>query len=251
MPISNHTVNVLVTRPAQQASNLCHKLEAANFNAIRYPSIEIQAINNPALAKEQLAHINQKDFLIFTSVNAVLQADLLLHKHWPTLNSTLVAIGPKTAEALSNIDLNPSIIAPKPFNSESLINQFNPTLNNKTCVIIKGEGGRPFLAENLRQRGMSLTSIDVYRRSIPTQTLPLKQRLDYITITSQLALSNLFSLLQDRAPQVKQNCHFIVFSQRIADYAISLNCRHVYTCAEASDSGLVFTIIEIEKAREF
>jgi len=251
MPISNPTINVLVTRPAQQASSLCSKLEAENFNAIGYPSIEIQTIKNPSLANKQLANISQKDYLIFTSVNAVLHTDLLLNKHWPALNNTLVAIGPKTAEALNIIGLKPSIVAHKPFNSESLIKQFNLLLNNKTCAIIKGEGGRTFLAEQLRQRGMSLTHIDVYRRGIPQHTPPLKQPLNYITITSQLALKNLFLLLQNRTEQLKQHSHFIVFSQRIADYATGLGCQHVYTSTEASDDGLVATILKVEKANEF
>ena len=251
MPINQHATNVLVTRPIQQASNLCQKLDAANLNPINFPCIEIQTVAEQSVVKQQLTSLKQKDYLIFTSANAVLHADLLLSKHWPTLNNTLVAIGPKTAEALCAVGLKPSIIAQAPFNSESLLRQFPSSLQNKTCAIIKGEGGRPFLAEQLRQRGMTLSNIDVYRRSLPSYRPSPTQTLHYITITSQLALSNLFSLMKNRAGQLKQQSHFIVFSQRIADYAISLGCQHVHICHEASDDGLVRAIVEVKKANEF
>jgi len=251
MPTNDRKINVVVTRPALQALSLCHKLSAANLNPVSYPTIEIQSVSNPSHASQQLANISHKDYLIFTSQNAVTHADLLLNKHWPPLPNTLVAIGPKTANALKSIHLKPTIIAQKPFNSESLLKQFQHTLEGKTAAIIKGEGGRPFLAKQLQKRGLSLINIDVYQRCTPRHSTTLNSSFKYITVTSQLALDNFFSLQSSRVELFKQQVHFIAFSQRIANYALTLGCQHVYTCAEASDDSLVDTILSIEKANEF
>lgn len=251
MPINDRKINVLVTRPARQALSLCQKLSAANLTPVSYPTIDIQPVSKPAHATQQLADIGHKDYLIFSSQNAVAHADLLLNKHWPALPNTLVAIGPKTAIALAAIHLPPTIVAQKPFNSEALLKQFQQTLDGKTGAIVKGEGGRPFLANQLQKRGLSLINIDVYRRCLPQHSTDLNSPIKYITITSQLALDNLFSMQQARAELFKQQACFITFSQRIAAYALTLGCQHVHTCPEASDDSLVNSILHIEKAGEF
>ena len=251
MPTNDRSTRVLVTRPASQAFNLSEQLSAAGLTPIPYPSIEIQTIDADPRARQQLSQLAEQDYLIFTSANAVSHADQLLKRHWPKLPNQLVAIGPKTADNLRRIGLTPSIIAQAPFTSESLLDKFPVQLDAKTATLIKGEGGRSFLADQLRQRGLALQSIDVYRRGRPEYTALPDETLDYITISSQLALSNLFALLPTRAEQLKQHCHFIVFSQRIAEYAQSLGCQHVDASPEASDEGLVSTILRIEKAHEF
>jgi len=251
MTTTKASINVLVTRPTQQALNLCDQLAAAGFNAIRYPSIEIQALSETAVAQQALQKIDRKDYLIFVSSNAVIHANLLLNKQWPKLTSSIVAIGPKTAETLKTIGLQANIIARKPFSSETLLEQFQAKPDHQSAAIIKGEGGRSLLAEQLTKRGVSVLNIDVYKRGQPKPRSFPKQALHYITITSQLALSNLLQLATNNSVQLKQHSHFIVFSPRIAAYARQLGCQHVHTCLEASDTSLIASIKGVEKAKDF
>jgi len=239
MPTKQPTV--LVTRPAHQADNLCQLLTHNGATPLRFPTIAIQAPKNPAVAISKLQVLEHYDFLIFISFNAVIQANELMPKPWPK-DKTIVAIGPSTAKALESIGLTPSITATKPFNSEQLLAQFPANIQQNKCLIIKGEGGREMLAKHLVQQGMLVDSVDVYKRTKPAIGQPLAEAPAFITITSQLALKNLFLLLPQQANQFKQQSVFILFSRRIADYAKEQGCQHTIYCQEASDSGLVDAI---------
>lgn len=240
--------NVLVTRPEHQAEHLCSLLIAANFQPIRYPTIEIQTTDHTPLTRTALEHSHQCDYLIFVSPNAVAQADHLLDNKWPPQQTNIIAIGPKTADKLTKIGLQPSIVATTPFNSESLLKLLPSSLKHKKGLIIKGEGGRTLLSEQLQQRGMDVTSVDVYQRALPSNSNQIGTKIpQYITITSQRALDNLFILLAKQTPELKKYAIFIVLSQRIAHYAEDLGCQHVVASQEASDMGLVSTIVNLHK----
>jgi len=246
MPINGQSV--LVTRPAPQAKQLCEQLTAEGFRPICYPTIATQAVDEPTQATAILQASHDADYLIFVSANAVLQANLLLNSQWPKNDASVVAIGPKTAEALKKIDLPVTISADKPFSSEQLLEKFPDELKAKKALIIKGEGGRTLLAEQLQQRGMNVSTVDVYKRVLPRKhDFKLLELPHYITITSQLALDNLFVLAQLTAKQLKQHSTFVVFSQRIARHAKNLGCQHVISCEEASDFGLISAITQAEK----
>jgi len=239
MPTKQPTV--LVTRPAHQSDNLCRLLTDSGATPLRFPTIEIQAPKKPAAARSKLQALEHYDFLIFISLNAVIQANKLMTKAWPK-DSIIVAIGPSTANALENIGLTASITATKPFNSEQLLTQFPSDIQQKKCLIIKGEGGRKMLAEHLIQQGMAVDTVDVYKRAAPTLNMPSIEIPSYVTITSQLALKNLFLLLPQQANELKQRSTFILFSQRITDYAKEQGCQQTICCQEASDSGLIDAI---------
>jgi len=239
MPTKQPTV--LVTRPAHQSDNLCQLLTDNGVTPLRFPTIEIQAPKNPAAAISKLQALKHYDFLIFISLNAVIQANEIVTKPWPK-DSIIVAIGPSTANALESIGLTASITATKPFNSEQLFTQFPPDSQQKKCLIIKGEGGRKILAEHLVQQGMAVDTVDVYKRATPTLNMPSIEIPSYVTITSQLALKNLFLLLPQQANELKQKSIFILFSQRIADYAKEQGCQQTIYCQEASDTGLIDAI---------
>ncbi|MDF1689205.1 MAG: uroporphyrinogen-III synthase [Cycloclasticus sp.] len=239
---------VLVTRPSHQATHLCSLLTAHGFQPIRFPTIDIQAVSDTSIAKGVLLHSHQYDYLIFVSANAVSLADTLLKKKWPLQQANIVAIGPKTADLLTKIGIKPSIISAAPFSSENLLEQLPSTLEQKKGLIIKGEGGRALLSEQLQQRGMKVDCIDVYKRALPSKSNDINiEQLQYITITSQLALDNLFSLLPKQTLELKKRATFVAFSQRIAHYAESLGCQHILTSQEASDMGVVSTIVHSTK----
>lgn len=244
----NDQKTVLVTRPEHQSANLCAMLSAEGFLPTCYPTIEIQPIDNPSPAIRELQDSNDYDYLIFVSANAVLQADQLINHQWPQHRANIVAIGPKTAGTLQKISLKPTIISAKPFNSEHLLAQFPDELKQKKGLLIKGKNGRTLLAETLRKRGMLVNCVDVYQRALPSNYGHLDTKIPfYITITSQLALDNLFLMLPKQTGELKQRCHFVVFSQRIAHYAESLGCQQISLSQEASDQGLVSAITHATK----
>lgn len=248
----NNEKTVLVTRPAHQSAHLCELLTAKGFSPICFPTIEIQPVDSTPHITNTLQHCNDYDYLIFVSANAVLQADLLINHQWQKAHVSIVAIGPKTADTLNKIGLKPQIISAKPFDSERLLEQLPNELKQTRSLIIKGEGGRALLAEQLQKRGMTVDCIDVYKRALPTNYDLLKSKApSYITITSQLALDNLLLMLPQQVIELKQRCTFVLFSQRIARYAESLGCQHILISQEASDIGLISAISDEKNDNSF
>ena len=175
----------------------------------------------------------------------------MLSAQWPALK-TIVAMGPKTAQTLTDVGQHPSIIAGKPYSSESLLDAFPHKLNNQSCLIVKGKGGQTTLSDELRKRDMFVDSVNVYKRNMPAHNLNNPtETLHYITITSQLALENLFAMLPELSCKLKQESTFVVLSQRIANYAKQIGCQHISTSTEASEIGLVSAIKNSTKQLSF
>ena len=232
--------NVLVTRPAHQAGPLIKKLKEKGFQAIKCPTIVIEPVTDSQPALRKLLKIANYHLLIFTSVNAVYHADLLLKRQWPKTKAQIFAIGPKTQQALAGVGIHNSQCAMLPFNSEQLLDQIASIEGSRSCLIIKGLDGRKYLAESLQNTGFHVENADVYQRCLPKQSpqaLPLE--LPYITITSQLALDNLFLLYPEQSSSFKKSSHFITLSERIAKHATAIGCDKVSFAKQATDDGLV------------
>ena len=249
MPTHEPKKNVLVTRPAEQTANLSALLTEAGFQPILYPTIGIFPAPNPLVAQQVLSNLPFYNYVIFISPNAALQADLLLQQKWPSLGATtLVAIGPKTASTLNQLGQSPLIIANKPFNSEALLDQLPTHSKQLRCLIVKGQGGRQFLAEQLKKKGMHVSTLDVYSRGLPQPTQELSSKtISYVTITSQLALDNLYQLIPEKMKTLQQHATFVFYSQRIANYASQRGCHQCLISHEASDAGLVFALLNAKK----
>jgi len=238
--------NVLVTRPAHQASTLIDKLKDKGFQAIKCPTIVIDKATDSQPALTKLLKIAGYNLLIFTSANAVSYADQLLQGQWPASKAKIFAIGPKTQQALTDINIHNSLCAKPPFNSEQLLQQIDRTDEPQSCLIIKGLDGREHIAESLKKIGFYVENADVYQRRLPnqaSQTLPVE--LPFIIITSQLALDNLFLLYPDLSSSFKKNSRFITLSERIANHATAIGCEKVSFAKQATDDGLISALLSL------
>ena len=238
--------NVLVTRPAHQAGTLIKKLKEKGFQAIKCPTIVIKPATDSQPALKKLLKVANYNLVIFTSANAVHHANSLLNGQWPQTKAQIFAIGPKTQQALIEVGIHNSECATPPFNSERLLDQITNIGESKSCLIIKGLGGRKYLAESLQDIGFHVENADVYQRCLPrqsSQALPLE--LPYITITSRLALDNLFLLYPELSSSFKKNSLFITLSERIAKHATAIGCEKVSFAKQATDDGLVSALLSL------
>lgn len=238
--------NVLVTRPEHQAGELIERLKKQGFNPIKCPSIAISAPEDANTATNNLQRLNSFDYVVFISANAAKQASILLKQQWPETNAQIVAIGPKTQAAVESLGLCVTLTAQIPFNSEQLIAAFPKMASdaNKTCLMVKGEGGRKYIATALSTIGITVETADVYKRELPVKLLQvLPSQLPFITITSQQALDNLFLLYPRDIERLKSKSTFVVLSKRIAVHAKNIGCSKISVAAQASDEGLVAALL--------
>jgi uroporphyrinogen-III synthase len=238
---------VLVTRPKHQAEHLCQLLEEQGGQAIRFPTLAVQALTDTDLPQEALINSGKFQWIIFISANAVNFALKANGGKIPRLNSVrLAAIGQSTAQALAAAGLTVDWVPKQGFNSEALLkSQYFQCLDGQRVLIVRGEGGREELATVLRMRGAEVEYLDVYKRVIPDNNsdeivgLLVQQNLAAITITSGDALQNLWLMI---APQYYPQLlviPLIVVSDRIAKMADGLGFKQIVVAAQPADTAIL------------
>ena len=254
-PISPlNDLGVLVTRPEQQAHQLSRLIEDAGGRAIRVPLLKIVPSQQITQATVLLAHLDQYNWIIFISSNAVRYAQLAINGriNIPD-NIRVAAIGRSTATALSKMGISVDLIPAMPYNSEALLacSQMH-NIVGQACIIVRGEGGRELLGKALQQRGCSVVYAEVYKRVQPNIHPPALKRLwkhniiDIITITSGEALKNLMTLLGDEALTLLVETPAIVISQRLESLARSMGLTRILLAETAADRSILKAINDFQ-----
>lgn len=255
MPEASHLA-IVVTRPQAQASSLCFQLKKAGFKVIQFPVIEITPAADIQGIKRQLSCLDHYDLAIFISANAVNAALALREGSWPQ-NLPVAAIGQATAKALEQQGIIASLVAPKPYNSEALLSQAElQTLDGKRMLILRGVGGREYLAETLRQRGAEVEYAEVYQRKVPDKK-PLclskawreKNQLVFV-VTSNEGLQNLYDMVGDAERQNLLSSILVVASNRTATLARELGFKSSALVADSASDDAILTVIQTWSARE-
>lgn len=235
---------VLVTRPAAQADALCQMIRAAGGVPVAFPTVEILPAADPDAARARLTEA--WDLVVFVSRNAVEQAQTLIGTTpigGP--RARLAAVGRATAKALQATGRAAPLLPERGFDSEGLLAL--PELRQvqgQRILIVRGDGGRILLAEELGRRGATVAYVEVYRRGLPSADvgplLPLwRKQINLLTATSNEVLHNLMQLVGSPGHDWLLNTPLAVIGERGATAAIKLGFRTVAVAEEASDQGMV------------
>lgn len=249
---------VLVTRPQHQAAQLAQLIEAEGGRALLFPSIEIQSLRDNPHVQQTFAQINQYDMLIFTSANAVMQAQQILQSMARTPDSVeaqIAVIGKATQAAAQQAGFQVSIQPEQGFNSEALLAQPQMQLvSNQRILLVRGQSGLEVLAENLRERGALVDYAEVYCRAMPVTDSGLQRHelsqhwSDYgitdIIVTSNETLQNLYDMLEMPARQAMLKVHLLVPSKRCATLANSLGFEKITRAESALNQHMVNALFE-------
>lgn len=238
-------LNLLITRPEHQAAELTRLLTEAGATPFLLPVLAIEAV--PAVHPSEFENYQ---WAIFTSTNAVEHSVSLLTPLPEKLQ--FASIGKKTASALQYFFPDyPIVTAPPPYHSESLLTlpEFQQ-LRTQRIAIFKGEGGRELLATTLAERGARVTTVAVYRRILPLQSISWLEtvgRIDAILVTSNEGLENLFQILADftwlpNTPLIVMSARMVATAQRLGTTA------SVWVAPEASDLGLLQAVENFAKS---
>lgn len=224
---------ILVTRPAEQASPLCQAIHAAGGIAIHYPTIEIVPIPYSGELDPTTADIG-----IFISRNAVRYA----LENFPQLASSsleTITVGQGSADEYhkitgSKIDFTPH----QHFNSEGVLAL--PELANvegKTIILFKGEGGRDKIESELSSRGANVIPMELYRRIAPANPPTVEwQKIDIIITTSNMALENLWAMTPKQEQQALLSKPLLVISSRGEKLAQELGFSALILVADSADT---------------
>ena len=119
----------------------------------------------------------------------------------------VVARGPKPASVLSELGVKPSLVAPEPNTWREILQVLDSDANAQSIRGLRvavQEYGTPCteLQQGLKARGAHVTTIQVYRWSLPEDTAPLRQavkclaggEIDVILFTSAVQVAHLFQI---------------------------------------------------------
>ncbi|REL28685.1 uroporphyrinogen-III synthase [Thalassotalea euphylliae] len=254
-----HQAKLLITRPAPQAEQLAQQLQRAGYQTFCQPLFTYQAGSSQQTLSQLLSE-HSPEILIFVSKAAVEWANQILPlPQWAA--KTVIAVGNATQGALIQAGIT-QVICPTQHDSEGMLAL--PALakvSNRNILIIRGNGGRELLANELIMRGANVRYFESYYR----QWLEFDQRqaclwreqgVTGIIVTSQALLESAWQLTQNVShPQDKDNfwqntCLWLVASERIADTARRYGLQQVVCTQGASDQAIMKTLNQLERTND-
>ncbi|MCO4888787.1 fused uroporphyrinogen-III synthase HemD/membrane protein HemX [Cupriavidus sp. WGtm5] len=277
---------VVVTRPAGQSRQLTEALQGAGLDVLSFPLLAIGPAADDAPLRAALARLETFALVVFVSPNAIAFAlDALAGvqgsavARWPAQVAVAV-VGPASVAALAERGIAAPayrVIAPAGasgngaghddtvpdaealrFDSEALWAQLDPAaLAGKPVLIIRGNGGRDWLGDRLREAGAQVEAVEAYQRTLPEPTAMQWQAVrDNLRpgaaphawlLTSSEAVRNLDVLArQHLSPQEDaslRQVQCIAPHARIAEQALALGFAHIQRAAPG-DAGLLAACLQ-------
>lgn len=226
---------LLYTRDAEHYARFAPRARAAGAELDHVPLL---ATRPRPLSEADRATLAAADTLLFTSANAVRSLGP------PPPGKMLVAIGPATAAALGRVDVQ----APPPFDSEALLRHWQP--RGRQIVIVAAPGGRPLLAEALRQANR-VQLLYSYERYNPTPRLPPLPLPQVVLLASVATGRHLLS----SAPQpwlelLKWRAAIAGLSGRVAQWAQTQGFKTTFAAEEADESSQLASIYHWWRQRD-
>jgi uroporphyrinogen III methyltransferase/synthase len=243
-------MKVLVTRPRAQSSSFGEALQAAGFEPIYFPVIEIRAVENNIELDNAIKNLAKYEWIIFTSVNAV---DVFFEQGKPQeLPVQVAAIGPKTTDALRKHNIKPDFV-PEEYVAEGILPGLGD-LRGKWVLLPRAEIARQELPEAIVKAGGIAHEIVVY------QTLPaevdmdglnsLKSGVDVITFTSASTVENFVAMMRQNGLDplnLPNNPLFACIGPITEQAAREEGFSNLIVAKEYTTEGLIQIISNLEK----
>lgn len=167
-------MRVIVTRPAAQGQAFVQRLQALGVDAVALPLIGIEPPADPEAVRQAWATLGGRVLVMFVSANAVAHFFDLRPPDatWPA-GTMAGSTGPGTTAALHAAGVgNASIVDPGPegpFDTDTLWLRIAAwPWAGRQVLVVRGESGRDWLAERLRQAGAEVDFVAAYRRVAPS-----------------------------------------------------------------------------------
>jgi len=268
-------LTVVLTRPAGQSDALAKTLHDAGVATVEFPLIDIAAADDEAPLRAALASLDRYALVVFVSPNAVDYAFASHDAIWPHALPVGV-VGPGSVAALAKHGVEApayQVISPGAsaddndgarFDSEALYAALETLLGEnafegKRVLIVRGDGGREWLAERLREAGAEVETVAAYRRLVPDPSIGAWSRIHALLsdesktphawlVTSSEGVRNLAELAHDHLTTNEQahlkRAMFVAPHPRIAETARALGFDSI-TVSGAGDERIARTLLSL------
>ena len=236
-------LNIAVTRPVDQAMSICESIKNHGGKTTIFPLLAISPLQDYHEFELVIAGLEQTDWAIFISTNAVDNALPRILKKFGNIpkNLQFAAIGHQTAKELCLYGVHNVLTPQSRFDSENLLllDEMNKVAN-KNIIIFRGIGGRDVLANTLITRGAYVTFAECYRRINPQTDAQLlnvhwqQGLLDAVIVTSSEAMRNLLDMAGES--EWIRHVTLCVNHARIAELPIKFNLKVLVTDAPGDEA---------------
>jgi uroporphyrinogen-III synthase len=231
---------ILVTRPAEQAEQLCRLVEERGGQALRLPLMCIEAADEVPRLRDVMARCRKFDGWIFTSANAARIAAQLDSDSWPTL----YAVGRATARELERQHRAGALVPAQGSSSEALLAMpAFQSVAGQRFLVCTGERGLGLIESTLRERGAETLTLALYRR-VPAPHEPAAVRAavqdsDAVILTSAESLQQLWTLVPEDLRGSLRALRLVTPSPRVVELARRLGFEQPLAPDEVSDEALL------------
>ena len=236
---------VLVTRPHPQGERLVQTLEHLGARALHIPlmTIEPRVPENSSL----LADLGRYDKVIAISAAAVEQA--FGYRPRGAGSTRWYTPGAATAAALVHHGVKACYPQTESTSEALLALPEMQDVRQQRILLLKGEGGRTLLAEELQRRGAHLDALDLYTRGRPAYQAGYLERIvqdagvgAMVATSGQLVHQLLEISVQ---PELLLGIPLLVPGVRVAGLARSGGFRRVQVMDAADDAAVVSALVRL------
>ncbi|OUS28124.1 hypothetical protein A9Q98_07675 [Thalassotalea sp. 42_200_T64] len=235
--MKNKKLRILLTRPLKKSQQLAKVISPLASHIEITPLFDYQAGEQQSYLPQQLIEF-APDIIIFVSPAAVDFAFSQNHVQSNLARTLFIAVGTATADVLKAHGIE-NVITPEQQNSEGLLAlEQLLAVENKQILIVRGNGGRELIKQQLEQRGAKVAYNEVYKRQWLTlnneQTIDKwrKDKINCIVVTSSELLQHTLSYIDDK--DWANDCIWLVASSRIAAQASAHGVTTVIDAGGAS-----------------
>ncbi len=194
----------MITRAAAQADEFARMLTNLGARVVTIPVIEVCPLESEEL-RRSLREVNDYSWIIFTSSNgaAIFLEKLKAIMRPDELRPRICAIGPGTYRQIEQMGF-PVAMIPNTYQAEGILEEFSRLssgLADKLSILIpRALRAREVLPEVLKEMGMNVNVVPVYKTLFPAGSIPELRVLldsaspDMITFTSSSTVLNFMKL---------------------------------------------------------
>ena len=241
---------LLLTRPGEECQALAAALAEHGIYSSSLPLLAIEPLAETSEQRATILELDSYCAVIAVSKPAARLGLELLARYWPQPPAAQpwFSVGAATAQILSDHGLAAHCPSDAD-DSEALLalpalRQAVTGAASPRVLILRGEGGRELLAEQLRSQGVQVDYLSLYRRQLPSYpagTLTARvhaEHLNGLAVSSGQGLTHLLQLAGSDW-QTLARLPLFVPSPRVAELARQAGAENVVDCHGASAAALL------------
>ncbi|WP_245941737.1 uroporphyrinogen-III synthase [Arenicella xantha] len=230
---------VILTRQEQFLGNTAAILHRLDYTPTHVPTLAVAARQDAELV-EVLQQLDTFTDIIFVSRNAVEYGFPLIQNNGGLpAHARVMAVGAETAKQLFRHGVNAHFPEQGHGAEALLMVDTMQDLKNRKLLIMRGENGLDWPADEMRQRGGEVFEAKIYRIGLPSQSASLlsaaiknSQKIEGVFVHSQQSVNNLLALAGSQVDELLAT-KMVAGSDNIAGHARKLGWQGEILIAES------------------